>query len=413
MAPKGDRAATPKAHWTDAECLAAIGALAGKKDTHQSGNGWKDSVWTIAIVVKAIHEAKPDALPMKDVTKCKTKIGYLKTTFEEYLFIEKYSGSGWDDDKKHVTNTDEYIQDFLLANGKQYAKCFKTPCPYYSLLNSLYDGMRNRATGDNVVHLSKQFRKKNSKQQDESEKENENTGPSAGDGATAGPSNIDADIRAPMAALDTTTNDCDEDSGSSANNSLTVPYADELSMGCSPLCYCVVLFICIQSPVKTAKRHERAESEDETDVSNEHRKHKKSDSPSIMCRNAEAGSQLSHSIDNLSAAMGKPIVTAEDLGHINEIVRILKDKTLLPPDPKGKLFRLVSGTLSRDAALARVFILEEDPVRCKGMLEGILEEAGVVVPDDFQFIASQDDLQLSRTVPGGPIRKVGGVKRGR
>jgi hypothetical protein len=41
------------------------------------------------------------------------------------------------------------------VHGKKYARCFKKPCPFYTELDELYAGLKNRATGENVVHLPK------------------------------------------------------------------------------------------------------------------------------------------------------------------------------------------------------------------------------------------------------------------
>lgn len=104
---------------------------------------------------------------------------------------------------------------------------------------------------------------------------------------------------------------------------------------------------------------------------------------SVARRNAEAGSQIARSVDNLSAAMLKPIVTSEDFSHVDDVMRILADPTLLPPDPRGKIFRVVSSALTRSPTQARIFISTEDPVRRQGIIAGILEEAGIEVPDDY------------------------------
>jgi hypothetical protein len=135
---------------------------------------------------------------------------------------------------------------------------------------------------------------------------------------------------------------------------------------------------------KGPKKRERAPTDDDTsDAENMGRKplkHQRSDSGGIARRNAEAGTQISRALDNLSSVMAQPLVTSEDLSYVNEVVNILKDPTLLPADPRGKLYRTVSAALSRDAALARVFILEEDRTRRIGILEGILEDAGLLDP---------------------------------
>ncbi|KAJ6620523.1 hypothetical protein B0H10DRAFT_1946063 [Mycena sp. CBHHK59/15] len=156
--------------------------------------------------------------------------------------------------------------------------------------------------------------------------------------------------------------------GAAGSNSLTGLYNDELSV----------------SSVKASKKHKCAKSNgNESETSKDKHKHQKSDSSSVSRCNAEARTQLSHSVNNLSATMGKPIITTEDVSHVDEVIHILQDKALLPSDPKGKFFHLISSALSREPALGQIFILEEDHIRCKGMLEGILEDAGIEVPDDY------------------------------
>ncbi|KAJ7235953.1 hypothetical protein C8J57DRAFT_1530372 [Mycena rebaudengoi] len=316
-----------KAKWTTTEVDALFAELEEKKLMgHQSGNGWKPATW--ADVVKAVTAANPEANPTEDQVKIITKLNYLKDNFELYLYVAKFSGSGWDDKDKHATNTDEYITSFLAAHG------------------------------DHVVHLGRKRRTK------KSSKENPETidDPMP----EAGPSNNDADTnRAPLAPLN-----ADDTGGTAAENN---SYDDEL----------------LETPTdkrtKGTGKRQRAVSEDSDngDRTKGSRKRQKSDPTSIARRNAEAGTQLSRSVDNLSAAMLKPIVTTEDLSHVDNIIDILRDKTLLPPDPKGKLFRIVSSELSRNPGLARVFILEDDHVRRRGLLEGILEDANIEIPEDY------------------------------
>ncbi|KAJ7288900.1 hypothetical protein C8J57DRAFT_1495160 [Mycena rebaudengoi] len=314
-----------KAKWTTTEVDALFAELEEKKLTgHQSGNGWKPATW--ADVVKAVAAANPEANPTKDQVKIITKLNYLKDNFELYLYVAKFSGSGWDDKDKHATNTDEYITSFLAAHGDKYAKCFKKACPFYAELDSLYDGLRNRATGDHVVHLGRKHRTK------KSSKENPETidDPMP----EAGPSNNDTDTnRAPLAPLN-----ADDTRGTAAENN---SYDDEL----------------LETPTdkrtKGTGKRQRAVSEDSDngDRTKGSRKRQKSD--------------------------------PTNLSHVDNIIDILRDKTLLPPDPKGKLFRIVSSELSRNPGLARVFILEDDHVRRRGLLEGILEDANIEIPEDY------------------------------
>ncbi|KAJ7642902.1 hypothetical protein B0H17DRAFT_1216272 [Mycena rosella] len=343
------------AKWIVVEVKGMLHTLNDKKDTHMSGNGFKPQVW--ASVINKLNEVNPDANPKKDKQKCVSKLNYLKKIFDEYLFVQKYSGTGWDDTAKHATNTAEYVEDFAKTHGKKYAKCFKDPCPYYTELDTLYSGLINKATGENVVHLVK--RKSRSKKSIQ-------TSTAAVPGASTS-----AATRAPLepvsvnAASSSANNDASPTEGPSGESM----FDDELDIATS-----------ISPPV--SKKRERAQMDDDgSDTENVGKrplKRHRSESGGTARRNAEAGTQISRALDNLSNVMAQPLVTAEDLSHVADVVEILKDTTLLPSDPRGRLYRTVTTALSRAAALARVFILEQDRTRRIGLLEGILEDAGLL-----------------------------------
>jgi hypothetical protein len=122
------------------------------------------------------------------------------------------------------------------AHGDKYAKCFKKACPFYAELDSLYDGLRNRATGDHVVHLGRKCRTK------KSSKENpENIDDPLPE---AGPSNNDADTnRAPLAPLN-----ADDTGGTAAENN---SYDDELL---EVRCYLQIIYLFVCSSVNRLRR---------------------------------------------------------------------------------------------------------------------------------------------------------------
>ncbi|KAJ6525124.1 hypothetical protein B0H19DRAFT_1199132 [Mycena capillaripes] len=335
MPPRAASDTEGNAKWTDTKTLALLNGLIDKKTGSQSGNGWKPTVWPGLVDI-------------------------LQATFALYLFCEKYSGSGWDDEKKMCIATDDYIMDFIEKQGKKYACCFKKACPFYKQLDEIFDGLANRATGENVVHLG-------SKKKRRSRKENP---PVAGPSSNANaPGSLDhnAPPRAPMTALDNMHED-DVGGGSQAG-----PYDDELTA----------------SPPKPRKRT-RPDSDDEdatdsADPKGKRRRRHKSDSSSgsIARRNAEAGSQLARSVDGLSAAMEKPIITSNDVWYVDDVIEILNDATLLPPDPRGEAFNIVSTALTSSHPRARIFILAKDDIRRKAMIRSILQDAGFEVPDDY------------------------------
>ncbi|KAJ7678829.1 hypothetical protein B0H14DRAFT_2655706 [Mycena olivaceomarginata] len=349
------------AKWTDPEVIALLNTLLEKKSSHQSGNGWKPSVWPD--VVKAVQLVNPNAMPAKDQTK-------LKSILTLYLFVEKFSGTGWDEEEKHAVNTTEYIKEFLATHGKDYARCFKKPCPFYSELNELYDGLKNRATGEHVVHFPRKSRSRTSGV------ENNNPAAAAASTSTAKaptPNETAAsDARAPMLALGNILPEGEirVDGGSHGGE-----YPDELTL----------------SPAKPPTKRTRAESDDDepnnpADPKGKRRRVKSdSSTTSTRGRNADAASQLARSVDSLSAAMLKPIVTTQDISYVDNVMLVLNDPTanLLPPDPRGKLFNLVSKALTASQTQARIFILASDHSRRRGIIAGILEDAGVEVPDEY------------------------------
>ncbi|KAJ7931946.1 hypothetical protein B0H13DRAFT_1857365 [Mycena leptocephala] len=75
-----------KAHWIDPECDVLLDGLIAKKSTHQSGNGFKPTVW--AKIVKDVHAANPDARKKKDQMKCISKLNCLQKGFEKTVAPE-------------------------------------------------------------------------------------------------------------------------------------------------------------------------------------------------------------------------------------------------------------------------------------------------------------------------------------
>ncbi|KAJ7202714.1 hypothetical protein C8J57DRAFT_1735608 [Mycena rebaudengoi] len=333
----------PKAtvKWIPAEITAMLDELATLKAKYMSGNGFKPQVW--AKVVPKVIAANPDKATQKDKAQCMSKLSYLKKIFVIYVFVRKYSGTGWNDEDKHATNTKDYIEEFTKTHGKDYARCFTTPCPYWTQLDALYDGMVNKATGENVVHLpAKKRRSRKSKDT----------------GTDTTPSAPPSTSRIPLQPIASTSSDNRAGDASIGDNDDTVVNPD---LGAGP-----------EAAFGDGGVGAGA-FDDELGL--------RSESGGKARRNAEAGTQISRALDNFATVMAQPLVTTEDLSHVNEIVEILKDKTLLPDDPRGRLYRAVAKVLSHDAAQARLFILEDDRTRRIGMLEGILEEAGLLVQD--------------------------------
>ncbi|KAJ7801585.1 hypothetical protein B0H14DRAFT_2615118 [Mycena olivaceomarginata] len=315
--------------WTDPEVIALLNTLLEKKSSHQSGNSWKPSVWPD--IVKAVQLVNPNTIPAKDQTKVMSKL----------------------DD----------------THGKDYARCFKKPCPFYSELNELYDGLKNRATGEHVVHFPCKSRSRTT-----GVKNNPAAAAASTSMAKAPTPNETAasDAHAPMLALSNILPEREirVDGGSHGRE-----YPDELTL----------------SPAKPPTKCTRAESDndepnDPADPKGKHHCVKSDSSTTSTCgRNADAASQLARSVDSLSAAMLKPIATMQDISYVDNVMLVLNNSTtnLLPLGPRGKLFNLVSRALTASQTQARIFILASDHSCHREIIAGILEDAGVEVPEEY------------------------------
>ncbi|KAF8123168.1 hypothetical protein K438DRAFT_2135975 [Mycena galopus ATCC 62051] len=300
----------------------------------------------------------------------------VKDIFTLHLFVKKFSGTGWDDEEKHAINTPKYIEAILATHGKTYASCFKKRCLFYMQLDELYDGLKNRATGEHVIHFSQKTKRKSRRTSD---KKNPTVSASASTSSnsttitTTTPA-TDGIPPGPLAPMNTVINIPDE--GETGGGRVNVNFADELTL--SP-------------PPRPSRKRTRSDSDDDeaadapdaTDTKGKRKRNKLDSSTSSARRNAEAGSQLARSVDNLSVAMLKPIVTTEDISFVNDVMRIPEDPTLLPHDPRGKLFNIISKALTSSPTQACIFILATNDSRRKGIISSILEEAGVKVPDDY------------------------------
>ncbi|KAJ7083724.1 hypothetical protein B0H15DRAFT_802758 [Mycena belliarum] len=285
-ATAGTDAGLTSAKWTDSNVLAMLAELEAKKHTHMSGNGFKPQVW--ATVVTKVNEASPDSTQKKDKGKCMNKLSYLKKIFDLYLYVQKTSGEGWDDEKKLATNTEEGITNFVKRYGDQYACCYKSSCPYYTELDTLYRGLINKATGDNVLHLQKQKKKRQ-----------------------AAPSSRSSNtLRPPLKPLILANNPTNvpidlQDSSAPTEDGT---YNDETDVVLIPWRH--IYFLIDFRQTVASKKRERAPTDDKSEndsITRPSIKRQRSESGGSARCNAEAGTQISRALDKLSTAMAQPV----------------------------------------------------------------------------------------------------------
>ncbi|KAJ7312379.1 hypothetical protein DFH08DRAFT_973459 [Mycena albidolilacea] len=294
MPPKPAEDTTLKAHWIKAETTMLIDDLIAKKSMHQSGNGWKPSVW--AGIIMLVGAANPNASPKKDQTKYISKINYahststpaaLKEKFEVYLFVKKYSEIGWDDEDHHATVTEEVIKTFL----EHTTSAAESTLIHIPSLSVLCDEMVNKATGEHVVHLGNPAKKKH--------KSKKASDPSTTSTLTVTPNPT---TMAPNSTTTTTmTAAAAGNNDTKRENEIIEIDGVEDSTGVGGKdnsCFDDELIL---SPhTKASRKHAHVINEDEDDDNGRSHKQKKSDSSShsgITHCNAEAGTQITRSVD--------------------------------------------------------------------------------------------------------------------
>ncbi|KAJ7051507.1 hypothetical protein C8F01DRAFT_1174767, partial [Mycena amicta] len=285
-----------------AESRALLACLLENKAMQQTGNGWKPTVWLM--VVAAVNLVRDQSIPEHSSTQCQNRNSYLKTNFEAYCLIAGYSGTGWDDTLKHCTAGEDFQATFFA-----YQKCFMTPCPFYKELNKVYDGAKNKATGDNVVTGGK-LKHKN----DDANKENGKKKKRKG--------------RRKRAESEEPVDDKEEGTSSGVNNNVA-PTAAEKGKGKASVEKDVFGDMIPSSPLKPSNQTPTPAPQPKS----------KRNSGGGVKRNSDAASNVAKSLESLSRAMGEPIRLQEDSLHSDAVIKILDDnEDLLPYNPDGMLY---------------------------------------------------------------------------
>ncbi|KAJ7713246.1 hypothetical protein B0H14DRAFT_2644921 [Mycena olivaceomarginata] len=350
MPPKPAEDTTPKAHWIEAETTALINGLIAKKSSSP---------------VRSRRSSRPT---------------YLSRSI---------AGIGWDDEDHHATATEEVIKTFLERTTSATVSIpirISSLFVVFELDRLLMPAILRKAHGTKQPQEEAQ----NKKTSDPSTSLTSTTTPNP---AMAAPNSTTATTTTAAAAGNDDANkeneimeiDGGEDSAGAGGKGKG-RFDDELTLCVSrqsfPRPYCNTF---LQSPrTKASRKRARAISEDDDDDGARSHKREKSDSSS--CSGNRASQRRGWDSDRpppstpSSDVLTKPVVTAEDMSHVDKVVEILKDHTLLPPDPRGQYFRVVSRELAASPALSRILIVEKDHTRRKALLEGILEDAGIIVP---------------------------------
>ncbi|KAJ7435744.1 hypothetical protein B0H11DRAFT_2256881 [Mycena galericulata] len=261
--------------------------------------------------------------------------------------------------KDAVGNHLRYVKQ---GYGDKYSKCFKKPCPYYNRLAELFGG--NKATSDNVLHLTKSKSKKS---------KSSSASASASISAfasTATPSLLSLQKCGPLQTLENNAIDIDSDAAPNQPPS-PKPYDDEL----------------LPPPAKRRHLDDESENIDDAKTKAGACNHARSASASSSSggrrasRNAETGSEIAWGLKAIGQGMSPPIITKADTSYVDEIVdALVADPTLLPDDPDGEYYALFLDVLSARETRARIFIKAPLHVQRIAMLKRVLTEKEMEVP---------------------------------
>ena len=96
-------------------------------------------------------------------------------------------------------------------------------------------------------------------------------------------------------------------------------------------------------------------------------------------RNAEAGSQISRSLDGLAAVMAQPvIISSNDTTYLEKAITVLNnDKTLIPQGAqRSRMYAKLVEHLSNHPGAACTLVLTTDTEFRRGLVEGYLNDEG-------------------------------------
>ncbi|KAJ7054815.1 hypothetical protein C8F01DRAFT_1161467, partial [Mycena amicta] len=336
------------AKFSKAENRALLTCLLENKATQQSGNGWKPPVWPL--VVAAVNLVRDQSISECTTTQCQNRNSYLKTTFEAYCLVAGYSGTGWDDELKHCVATDNFQATFFaMYDQTKYQKCFTTPCPYYEELDKVYDGAKNKATGENVVTGRRLKRKSNR----DGDKENGEQKKKKRKG------------RRERAQSEEPVDDKEEGTSGGVNNDAG-PTAAEKGKGNTSVEKDVFGDMIPSSPLKPSTQTPTPAPQPKS----------KPNSGGGVKRNSDAANNVAKSLESLGKAMGEPIRLQEDSSHSDAVIKILDDnEDLLPYDPDGMLYVIVTEHYANNVQAANVFVKTNNANRRSAMIRVILDKA--------------------------------------
>ncbi|KAJ7608553.1 hypothetical protein FB45DRAFT_242618 [Roridomyces roridus] len=344
--PEVDASTTSSSNWTKEETEYALTVLEKDPAKYLSGNGFKSKATT---EIAAALKRKFPTRPVRKSDAVGARLRYIKGIYENYDFVRGRSGVGWDDGAKKATAEPEFIERFLEEfDRKKYERCFKKSCPFYSRLAALFGG--NKATGEHVLHLNK---------------------PASSSASASSSSSLSPSERLDQPLEDLSNTQLNDNRTSTSPPASPKPYDDE-----------------IPPPPKRRRVESEESSEEKQPKKRSAREGSVSSASSTGGRRAgrtsEAAQHIGRGLQTIGESMSAPIITKSDTSHVDAIIDILlDDPTLLPNDPDGSYYALVTDYFSTNQMQARVFIKTKVRVQRIALLKRVLNASEIDIPVDW------------------------------
>ncbi|KAF8207836.1 hypothetical protein K438DRAFT_1930818 [Mycena galopus ATCC 62051] len=361
-----------KNSFTKPETNHALDLLLGDPATYISGNGFKSKAFTD--VSTSLKKKFPDR-PVRSKDAIGNRLQYVKGIFEDYEFVRKKSGVGWDDEAKMATAEADFIATFTEAHGNKYAKCFKKPCPFYDHLAQLFGG--NKATGTHILHLVKSKKTKLSAS-------------AATPTASSTSSSTSAPKRKARQPLENLGNETihvpsDSDDTVMKPPPSPKPYDDELLLPLPKRPHTLDT-IDVADDSDNENNTERPKQKTKATTCDRDRSTSAGSSAGSRraSRNAEMGNEIARGLKKIGEGMSAPIIAKSDTSHVDAIINaFVADPTLLPADPTGNYSTCFLDALGANQMRACSFIKTQNCVQGIALLKLLLVEKEMDVPVDW------------------------------
>ncbi|KAF8209628.1 hypothetical protein K438DRAFT_1960633 [Mycena galopus ATCC 62051] len=355
--------------FTKPETSHALDLLLGDPAAYISGNGFKSKAFTD--ISTSLKKKFPDH-PVRSKDAIGNRLRYViirEGYIEDYEFVRRKSGVGWDDDVKMATAEADFIATFTKAYSSKYGKCFKKPCPFYD--HAKLFG-RNKATSTHVLHLIKTKKTKSSS----------TSAPTPTSDSTSA---LKRKARQPLENLDNETINIHSDSDDTELKPppSPKPYDDELVLPNPKRSHTSDTTIDLANDSDNENEDANTKPKKKLTMHNHNRSASAGSSSGgrRVSRNAEMGNEIACGLRKIGEGMSAPIIIKSNMSHIDAIIdAFVADPTLLPANPVGNFYKYLLDALGANEMCAHSFIKTQNCIQRIALLKRLSVEKEMDVP---------------------------------